>query len=751
MTKIEINHTAKRKPESRAEKNAVQSLHKERDSERGAAMLVALIVIAAFIVLATAATKTVTAISREAERIEQIRQEKARAEYYMSMAEATLKYDVRQTYNDFQVRGKQKELQLRGDGKLPMFDPLTVSSSRPLLTLDGEHTGESPQAATSLYGSVEPWSVIAIDASREYISSKMKEKGIVAPDSLEILSFKEVYRRLMPGVSEPIYAFRYTARAHAGEFGEVVKEDQILLGPAITEDFPTAANCSDLTLAGVANPANVAWGSATSLELTYANAERLNIYNSGGSAIFNRTVTNEPTPRTVAYTTAPLSGPTSFVGEAVRGGCQVQVPIIVGVTFNQNISYTVNGVQTVNIIEGENVRYDWNVTNAAAGYTTSYITYGSDATQYHTNVFSNSITVPGPTVSTTSTLHARDTRYNGGAEQTVTVNINVCRLPRIQNFSVNPATVTQGGNQSVQFTWQTQDAVAVRIIRLSDNQEIYSGNQSSGTFTLAQPQASTQYRLEAISSCGAPAAVSDVTVNVQPPACQTPNINSFNVNPATVPQGGNQTIVFSWNVSGTVDSQNIDQGIGSVSGNSHSILQPNVTTTYTYTVVGCGQTRQAQSTVTVTSTPINIIRNDSNLMYYDQIGDFSTDVYTYQKGISFVSFNNSTGELIYDAIDYNLVTNGGGPGYFNWNQGDMFYPLVVNNTDPCFQANGQPTPGCTFTRGLSPQLMWVTIGTSYPIRIGRFRVITSPNTGIPYIEFTSPDFRNGGGTVLYHN
>lgn len=597
MTKILTINSGKQNPF--AKKNQKDSLHPERTSERGAAMLVALIVIAAFIFLAASASKTVTAISLEAERVEQIRQEKARAEYYMSMAEATLKYDVRQTYNDFQMRGKQRELQLRGDGNLPMFDPLTEPSSRPLLTLEGEHTGESPSTATSLYGAVSPWSSIAIVASREYISTKTKEKDITAPDAVEILSFKEVYRRIMPGVSEPIYAFRYTVRAHAGEFGEVVREDTIHLGPAITEDSPTVVNCSDLTLAGVANPANVAWGSNTSLELTYSNTERVNIYNSLGATIFNQNVANESAPRTIAYTTAPLNGPTSFVGEAVRGGCQVQVPIIVGVTFNQNISYTVNGVQTVNIIEGENVRYDWNVTNAAAGYTTSYITYGSDTTQYHANVFSNSITVPGPTVSTTSTLHARDTRYNGNAEQTATVNINVCRLPRITNFTVTPNSVTQGGNQTVRFDWQTQFASGIRIVRENDGQVLYSVADSSGSWSMPQPQSATQYRLEAVSDCGAPPATATIPINVNPTTCTPPAINNFAVNPATVIYGENRNIVFTWNISGTADTLTIDQGIGAVTGSSVTIPQPQVTTTYTLTVSGCSQSRQMQVTVNV--------------------------------------------------------------------------------------------------------------------------------------------------------
>ena len=94
-----------------------------RTSERGAAMVVALLVITAFIIIAATASKTVIAISSEAEKIEQARIEKSRAEYLLSMAEATLKYDIRESYNNYQLKGKQKELQLGGSGKLTMLDP----------------------------------------------------------------------------------------------------------------------------------------------------------------------------------------------------------------------------------------------------------------------------------------------------------------------------------------------------------------------------------------------------------------------------------------------------------------------------------------------------------------------------------------------------------------------------------------------------------------------------------------------------
>ena len=86
-------------------------------------------------------------------------------------------------------------------------------------------------------------------------------------------------------------------------------------------------------------------------------------------------------------------------------------------------------------------------------------------------------------------------------------------------------------------------------------------------------------------------------------SCAIPTINNFTASPDTVYTGGNQNIIFNWNVSGQIDAQSIDQGIGAVNGSSHTIIQPQTTTTYTYTVVGCGQTRQAQIIVNVSTSP----------------------------------------------------------------------------------------------------------------------------------------------------
>ena len=587
-----MNNHNNRLSKNLSSRNMNGKIH-NHNSEKGAAMVIALIIIVAFIVIISASMRTVTAISREGERNKQKREETARAEYYISMAEATLKYDIRDKYNDYQIVGKQKELQLGGSGKLPMFDPLVATQSRPLLDLESNHTGEDVNTATSLYGNSNRWASLAVTVSSQYIAAKSAEKNIAAPDGVRIVSFAEAYRRQIVGSDEPVYAFKYVVKATAGKLTEIIKEDTVQLGAALVEDQLQLRNCADLDLTGTANPSNIAWGSSTNLEITYKNSERVVLYKESGEIVADQIVTYEDTPRKISYTTAPLTSPTTFVAEAVLGTCQIQVPIPVGVQFSQTINYTVNGAQTVNIIEGENVQYAWQATNAANGYTTSYITYSNQSGNFYDNVYSNSVNVPGPVQSISSVLHVRDSRYNGGSEQTAAVNINVCRLPRLTSFTATPNSVSAGSG-TVRLAWTTQFAAGVRIAGVGD----FGPN---GYIDIPAPAATRDYTIQALSDCGAPPASGQVRVIVS--SCQAPVINNFDGNPNTVKKGEYQNIVFTWNVSGQIDSQSIDQGIGAVSGNSHAIVQPQNTTWYTYSVTGCGQTQTARVKINVNNSP----------------------------------------------------------------------------------------------------------------------------------------------------
>ncbi len=134
---------------------------------------------------------------------------------------------------------------------------------------------------------------------------------------------------------------------------------------------------------------------------------------------------------------------------------------------------------------------------------------------------------------------------------------------------------------------------------VSINNGVGGGLPASGTVDIPQPQTTTTYTLTVV-GCGQ---TRQVQITVFVTSCPIPVISSFTVNPNSVLIGGNQTITFNWNVGGSVDTLSIDNGIGTVSGNSIAITQPQVTTTYTLTTVGCGQTRMASVTVTASNVP----------------------------------------------------------------------------------------------------------------------------------------------------
>lgn len=240
----------------------------------------------------------------------------------------------------------------------------------------------------------------------------------------------------------------------------------------------------------------------------------------------------------------------------------------------------------------------WNVSGLATGGTVRLT--GNGLNQSVNASGTQSVTLPNAVGNYTYTLIAENTCPDGTiltAQRQVVVSVLSCPPPAIDVFTVNPATVSMGGNQLITLAWSisgTVDAVSI-------SNGVGSGLPSSGSVEITQPQTTTTYTITAV-GCGQTRQMQKtVTVNT---VCPIPIINSFTALPAVVSQGGNQNILFNWNTSGTIDSQSIDQSIGMVTGNSFSIIQPQSTTTYTFSVFGCGQSRQAQATVIVNNNPV---------------------------------------------------------------------------------------------------------------------------------------------------
>ena len=86
-----------------------------------------------------------------------------------------------------------------------------------------------------------------------------------------------------------------------------------------------------------------------------------------------------------------------------------------------------------------------------------------------------------------------------------------------------------------------------------------------------------------------------------PPAPAAPTVAQFTAEPTSIQRG--QTSTLRWEVSGSVTSVAINQGIGTVQSTGSSRVNPSDSTTYTLTATGPGGTRTATATVSVSAPP----------------------------------------------------------------------------------------------------------------------------------------------------
>ena len=90
-------------------------------------------------------------------------------------------------------------------------------------------------------------------------------------------------------------------------------------------------------------------------------------------------------------------------------------------------------------------------------------------------------------------------------------------------------------------------------------------------------------------------------VQPPPPPPAAPTVAQFTAEPTSIQRGQSSTL--RWEVSGSVTSVAINQGIGTVQSTGSSRVNPSDSTTYTLTATGPGGTRTATATVSVSAPP----------------------------------------------------------------------------------------------------------------------------------------------------
>jgi DNA-binding beta-propeller fold protein YncE len=246
-----------------------------------------------------------------------------------------------------------------------------------------------------------------------------------------------------------------------------------------------------------------------------------------------------------------------------------------------------------------------------------------------------------PTTTTTYTLTASNS--GGSASATVTVTVTPVPLPMITSFTAKPTTIVSG--QSATLSWATTGTIG----SLSIDQGIGAVTGSSKSVS---PTTTTIYTLTASNSGGSVTATVTVTVTPPPPP-GLPVIKSFSATPAHITAAQSSTLA--WQLTGTVTSLTIDQGVGSVAGLSSQSVSPATNTTYTLTATnGAGFVTQTV-TVQVTPLPLAVIPFAMNACG-PNVGNFVAEIQSYTAG------GNCT--TIGSPVDITGVINAAPPGVY---------------------------------------------------------------------------------------
>jgi hypothetical protein len=534
---------------------------RRRNSEEGSAIIVALIMMAVLMTVSLAATSVRVASARGADSRERQQDEYWGARSGASAVEASLRTDIPARY-DADVAGAK---QMAGSRRLPSFDAqsVTASQSRPVMNTDGQRSSNDIASCTSLLGNINTWASARLPVAEAYA----RQLG----HNARVAVLREAFRPQLAGgnaFAEGAYALEFYIDAAAGENGRVRPSGLVMLGPAVQ-------GCNT-TVTLDTSPSTITQGQTASLVVTYENATRIVVSESGGTVIANQVVTESGATRTISFNVTPATT-TTYVATATNAtGCRadsaprtltVTIPPPRIVLFEANPSC---------IILGDSSTLRWTIEGATSATINGFAV----------NPVSGSGPV-SPTTTTTYTLIASNSSGSTQAQATVSVTIP----PRVNLFAADDSCVIAG--DSTALRWNVADAATVTINGTPVNPAL-------GSLTVT-PAADTTYTIVATGSGCAPQTVqAQVTVNVTTP----PRINSFTGAPTTIIRGSGVSALLAWDIAGATGATINGAPVNSSSGTT--LVMPDVTTTYTLVATGGGcspQQRQATVTIVVEDDP----------------------------------------------------------------------------------------------------------------------------------------------------
>ena len=678
-----------------------ESLAAKRPTERGSALVIALMCLVALFAITFAATKIRVASARDVEDTNTHAAQYWEARSGAATIQASLITDIPAVFDAEMLRA---QIAVAGY-PLPAFDPPTIgpSLSRPVLTSDGSITNSNASDCTSLLGNLNAWA-----ARKTVIAENYAREHGYGSDKARVAVFQESLRQQLVGGaadSEPAYILEYQIDSAVGTQGNargrVRPSGSIMLGPA-------QPGCNtNVSLS--ANPNNIAVGSSSALTITYTNSNRVWITDQTGAIVpgtDSSGLTETNISQTLTFSVSP-SDNTTYRAHAEGSGCRAvsaETPVIVNYPPPEVIQFSLNPSC---IIRGQSATLTFQVR-----YATSIAIVGSDFIQTFpgnsgTNITSGSLVV-SPTSDSTYTL----TATGPGGTTTAATSITVKQPFTIDKFESNDYCVIPG--TPVNLTWANTNAETASITDSTTGLSV-PVSSSGGTRSFAVNSPTTLTLTATRTGCsGVETLTRQITINTTP----SPNA-TFAANPSDIELGTVTTLQWTTTDASTVTitpSPIAGSGMSgpqTVSASGSLTIKPtaiNQSPGYTYTLTA---TSDGCSPQTITRTAVITVRPIPVAPSCPNVISFTADS-------CLVSGGSST--LRWNVADSDFVTISG-PGLtqtFSSNPNGTGSLIVNPTADSTYTITATRSGSCTAASPPSPTTASVTIRIGQPPSVSNF-------------------------------
>jgi len=678
-----------------------ESLATSRQTERGSALVVALMCLLALFAITFAATKIRVASARDVEDNNTQATQYWQARSGAATIQASLITDIPAVFDAEMLRA---QIAVAGY-LLPAFDPPNIAAnlSRPVLNADGSITNSNASDCTSLLGNLNAWA-----ARKTVIAENYAREHGYGSDKTRVAVFQESLRQQLVGAtanSEPAYILEYQIDSAVGQQGNargrVRPSGTIMLGPA-QPGCNTSVSLS-------ANPTNIAIGSSSTLTITYSNAQRVWITDQTGVTVAGTDttgLTETNISQTLNFNVSP-SDNTTYRTHAEGSGCRAvsaETTVIVNYPPPEIIQFIANP-SCINRGQSSTLTFQLR-------YATSIVIIGSNFIQTFPGNSGTTITtgslVVSPTTDSTYTL----TATGPGGTATATISITVKQPFSIDRFESSSYCVIPGS--PVNLSWATTNGETATITNSTTGSAI-PVSPSGGTRSFVI-NANTTFTLTVTrTGCsGVETLTRQITINTTP----TPTA-SFAANPSDIELGNSTTLQWTATPGSTVTitpSPVAGSGMSgpqSVSASGSLTIRPTAINqipgyTYTLTVTGDGCSPQ-----TITKTAVVTVRPVAVAPACPNIISFTADSCV-------LSGESST--LRWNVVDSDFITISG-PGIsqtFSTNPNGIGSLVVNPTTDSTYSITTTRSGSCTAASPPSPTTASVTVRIRQPPTVNNF-------------------------------